>query len=145
MGQLSHHHQLPTCLAYFYTVCMKYRTERTNCIHAKSSLWVSHHNFFSQSVIKCEDLIDPMIIWHEILKITITTTKLTFQTELKYIPESQKKNQIPGKIDRCCSLVAYLSSVRFFFQCRLSDIYRWIILLFVRQKHKVEHTQYMRK
>ena len=68
------------------------------------------------------------------------TTKLTFHTELKYIPKSRKKKSNSWKIDRCCSLVAYLSSVRFFFQCRLSDIYRWIILLFVRQKHKVEHT-----
>ena len=56
----------------FVVVCMKCTKHSTKCIlvHAKSSLWVSHHNFFSQSVIKCEDLIDPMIIWHEILKIT---------------------------------------------------------------------------
>ena len=55
----------------FVVVCMKCTKHSTKCIlHAKSSLWVSHHNFFSQSVIKCEDLIDPMIIWHEILNIT---------------------------------------------------------------------------
>ena len=37
----------------------------------KSCLWVSHRIFFSQYVVKCEDLIDPMIIWLEVLKITV--------------------------------------------------------------------------
>ena len=135
---------------------MKCTKHSTKCIlHAKSSLWVSHHNFFSQSVIKCEDLIDPMIIWHEILNITkyfhsscALFTNWIFQIsklKIKYSKIKRPKKYVKSLENRPSLLVAYLSSVRFFSQCRLSDIYRWIILLFVRQKHKVEHTQYMRK